>query len=148
MKSKSCDIKFCKRKYHAKKYCLYHYRRYKEFNNPLYEKPKRIYHKKENAASRQPEYTNWAHAKARSSKSNSGTSNSYYDKGIRMYEPLRKRNIGFWLFLEHIGRKPSGEYSIDRINNDEGYFPGNVRWATRKQQQNNKRQANQYIKKS
>lgn len=38
-----------------------------------------------------------------------------------------------------MGFKPSPEHSIDRIDNDRGYEPGNVRWATRLEQGNNKR---------
>lgn len=42
-------------------------------------------------------------------------------------------------FLEHIGRRPSAEYSLDRINNNGHYEIGNVRWATRLQQARNQR---------
>lgn len=46
---------------------------------------------------------------------------------------------GFERFLEHVGKRPSMEYSIDRIDNDRGYEPGNVRWATAKEQRANQR---------
>ncbi len=42
-------------------------------------------------------------------------------------------------FMDHIGPKPSPDLSLDRIDNDAGYHPGNVRWATSSQQSRNKR---------
>jgi hypothetical protein len=43
-------------------------------------------------------------------------------------------------FLEGVGEKPFPEASLDRIDNDGGYYPGNVRWADRTTQRINSRQ--------
>lgn len=43
----------------------------------------------------------------------------------------------FSLFYEYVGDRPSKGHSIDRIDNSKGYEPGNVRWATRIEQNNN-----------
>jgi len=46
---------------------------------------------------------------------------------------------GYERFLEHVGRRPSPNHSLDRIDNSGGYAPGNVRWATWSQQHRNRR---------
>jgi len=42
-------------------------------------------------------------------------------------------------FLAHVGRAPTKRHSIGRIKNDQGYCPGNVRWETDVEQNNNSR---------
>lgn len=61
----------------------------------------------------------------------------YGGRGITMCERWR---VSFENFLSDVGNRPSLNHSIDRYpNNDGNYEPGNVRWATRQEQQRNRR---------
>jgi hypothetical protein len=61
----------------------------------------------------------------------------YGGRGISIYALWR---ADFAEFLAYVGRRPSPLHSIDRYPDNNGnYEPGNVRWATRTQQNRNSR---------
>lgn len=62
----------------------------------------------------------------------------YGGRGIAVC-PSWQHAMGARLFYAHIGPRPSRAHTVDRVDNDRGYEPGNVRWATPKQQAANKR---------
>jgi hypothetical protein len=59
----------------------------------------------------------------------------YHSKGITV---CKKWLHSFEAFLADIGKRPSKNHSIDRIDDSRGYEPGNVRWATWSQQMKNR----------
>jgi hypothetical protein len=61
------------------------------------------------------------------------------DYGGRGIQVCDRWLSSFENFLADVGLRPSSRHSIDRINNDGNYEPGNVRWATKAEQEANKR---------
>lgn len=82
------------------------------------------------------EYRAWAAAKQRCHNPKDRRYADYGGRGITMCDEWRD---DFAAFLKYIGPRPPG-HSLDRFpDNDAGYAPGNVRWATSSEQQNNRR---------
>ena len=82
------------------------------------------------------EYRIWCKIKGRCLNTNNPAYKDYGGRGITMCEAWR---VNFTDFFDYIGARPSKKHSIDRIDNERGYEPGNVRWATMTDQARNRR---------
>lgn len=78
-----------------------------------------------------PEYRAWMNMKSRCENANTPLFHRYGGRGIRVLYS------SFEHFLADVGPRPSPEHSIDRLENDLHYEPGNCKWRTDKEQANN-----------
>lgn len=76
-------------------------------------------------------------AKDRCSNPRNTSYPNYGGRGVRFCFSTGS-DMAEWVFT-HLGIRPSEQHSIDRVDNDGDYAPGNLRWATRSEQAANKR---------
>lgn len=94
-----------------------------------------------------PLYQYWANMLQRCENPKHPNYDCYGGRGISVWEPWRTDPAAFiaWV-LSTLGPRPEGNtpggrarWSLDRIDNDKGYTPGNLRWADTLLQQQNRR---------
>lgn len=82
-----------------------------------------------------PLYSTWRNMIARCHTPSHEAFKNYGARGIAVCQRWQE---SFEDFVSDVGERPEGK-TLDRVNNDLGYEPGNVRWATASEQARNRR---------
>ncbi len=137
-----CSIQGCQNPKLNLGYCNAHYLRLRRHGSPLGGGKSPESH----GMARSSEYNSWEHIKERV-KPTYPRHRDYYDRGITVCVGYQR----FSNFFADLGYKPEPEYSVDRENNDNGYWCGkcqecvanqwskNIRWASDTIQRSNMR---------
>lgn len=82
-----------------------------------------------------PLYSTWRNMIYRCTNPKCGWFRWYGARGVTVCDRWK---TSLAAFVEDMGPKPSPNMTLDRVNNSKGYEPGNCRWATAKEQSENR----------
>lgn len=100
---------------------------------------------RQHGATKTPEFRTWQGLIQRCTNPNARAWANYGGRGIRVCDAWLK---SFEAFLADVGTRPDSSLTLDRIDNDGHYEPGNVRWATKLEQTRNRRPYSRWTKRA
>lgn len=134
----TCSVVGCERLAYGRGFCGMHWLRWRRHGDPLYSAPVGGWPKHGHCTRtrRTLEYSSWLNMKSRCLNPKYPRYANYGGRGIQI---CRRWMDSFKDFLRDVGLRPSATHSLDRIDVNGNYEPGNVRWATKSEQQRNRR---------
>lgn len=134
MSRPQCTIAGCDRPVSSRTWCQAHYTRWRRHGDPLVGRTKHLMSdRRSHGMTDTPEYVSWMRMRRRCDGSENRE--HYFDRGIKV---CARWVDSFENFYADMGPRPSPRHSVDRINNDGNYEPGNCRWALPVIQANNR----------
>ena len=128
----TCSVEGCEKRRYCRGWCSKHYQRWLRCGDTAN-------HRLKHGAWHTPIYSIWTGMVARCSNRRHTQWKDYGGRGITVCDRWNPKAGGsFANFLADMGERSEG-LSVDRIDNDGNYEPGNCRWATAQQQNSNRR---------
>jgi hypothetical protein len=148
---RNCKVEGCEKLEKTKGYCGAHYKKMRKYGDPLFfirqmNVVKEVLPKvKKKPVKKDNRYTSYRTMLARCFYVLNKNYEHYNKRKISVCDEWKDKLEGFHNFCKDMGERPSLKYSLDRIDNDLGYFKENCRWATVHQQQANKSNNNKFV---